>query len=228
MRWIWRSCRLTLHDSPDMRSFPWHVLTTDHDHDLPGHFSVFAAYADRFGKVASHRLTHFCLLLFCSMFIDWREKSNAPHCIILADLTGVPSATTPYSSTTLRCLNCPMIAASWRNFERSCREELSFRVLAAAWRAPAAVCCTEPDKMATHWCLLGHQCRTRWLNVWRMQLRGASCDRKKFSFFINIMFWQGHTDRSNRKSESLSQFAVCFHFAEKVLCNWPKCPDYIF
>ena len=83
---------------------------------------------------------------------DWHVKSwewNSMH--TPTDLTGVPSATTPYSSTTLRCLNRPMMAASWRNFKRSCGEELSLSVLTAAGTAPTAVCCTVRKHIVKHW-----------------------------------------------------------------------------
>ena len=84
---------------------------------------------------------HIAILHCYQSFTSWQLPSSV--CFAQVDLTGDRSDITPYSSTTLLCLNCPMMAASWRNFESSCGEQSSFRVLinASNCKVPAAFCC---------------------------------------------------------------------------------------
>ena len=55
---------------------------------------------------------------------------------ICSKLTGSPSVTTPYIVTTLWCLNCPMMAASWRNLTLSSSPDPSLRVFTATSTSP--------------------------------------------------------------------------------------------
>ena len=51
-------------------------------------------------------------------------------------LTGSPVVTTPISLTTLGWLNCPLMAASWRNLTFSCSEAPGWSCLTATSMAP--------------------------------------------------------------------------------------------
>ena len=53
-----------------------------------------------------------------------------------ATLTGLPTVTTPNSFTTLGCLNCPLMAASWRNLTVSASGEPGFSVFNATSIVP--------------------------------------------------------------------------------------------
>ena len=99
-------------------------------------------------NISNNLCSIFQCVVFCPwpfIFPDHEEIEEDPFWVYKVNvhaqvLTGVPSTTTPYSSTTLRCLNCPIIAASRRNFERSCGEWLFLSIFTAACTAPIAVC----------------------------------------------------------------------------------------
>ena len=64
-------------------------------------------------------------------------------------LTGSVLLTTPYKETTLGCVNCAMMAASWRNFTLSVLDDPSLRIFSATGMLLAPFfhkpCSTEPN-----------------------------------------------------------------------------------
>lgn len=64
------------------------------------------------------------------------------YALLAHTLTGVPTVTTPCKRTMFGCLNCPMMAASWRNLTVSFSDALLLSILTAMSRSPWSVCHT--------------------------------------------------------------------------------------
>ena len=66
----------------------------------------------------------------------WNLKTFVHVSAIFEVLTGSPVVTTPISLTTLGCLNCPLMAASWRNLTFSSSEAPGWSCFTATSMAP--------------------------------------------------------------------------------------------